>query len=150
MTYWSGPTASDAEGGPVDHVASSQFGDAGLSTDDTVYVISYVAGTLHVVTSLRVDCVVSGPVAEQILKRKDLWSAPWHVIAQAESVQEATMAATLTSRQLSQMRFINRDGSTAPPARNKKGQIDPQTFRSTRQIDGSTAAMLEAVLTGSR
>jgi hypothetical protein len=114
-----------------------------------MYVITYVAGAVHVVTSLVVDHVVAGPEAEKILKRKDLWKAQWHVIARADSVRRATMAATLTSKQTADMAFVNRDGENTGPARNRHGAIDPQTFRSTRQVDAGTAAMLAKVLTSS-
>ena len=46
------------------------------------------------------------------------------------------------------MVFINKDGESVPPARNSHGDIDPQTFRTTRRLDGRTGAMLNQVLRG--
>lgn len=149
-TYWSGPTATDAAGKKVDHIASSQFDSAGVTPGDTMYVLTYVAGHLHVVTSLVVGHLVARRRAEEILKRENLWEADWHVIARSDSIQSATMSATLTSKQTAEMVFINQDGEAAAPARNRQGAIDPQTFRSTRRIDTRTAAMLKQVLTSSR
>ena len=149
-TYWSGPTATDAEGNKVDHIASDQFGSAGVSPGDTVYVLTYVAGQVHVVTSLVVENLVDGRQAERVLKRKNLWQADWHVIARSDSIQRATMSARLSSKQTAGMIFINRDSEAKAPARNRLGEIDPQTFRSTRRIDTPTATMLKQVLASSR
>ena len=74
-TYWSGRTASDAEGDSVDHIASNQFGAAGVAVGDTMYVITYFAGHLHVVASLVVGHLVPRERAEEILGRKNLWEA---------------------------------------------------------------------------
>lgn len=148
-TYWSGPTATDAEGRKVAHIASNQFASAGVAPGDCIYVLTYLAGQLHVVTSLVVDHLVPQAEAERILKRKSLWEAEWHVIARPDSVQRATMSATLTSKQTAEMIFVNQDGEAAAPARNRHGAIDPQTFRTTRLIDTRTAAMLRQVLESS-
>jgi hypothetical protein len=145
-TYWTGPTARDQEGKAIDHIASDQFDEAGVVAGDTMYVITYADAHLHVVTSLVVDHVVPQERAEQILGR-DLWEADWHVIARPGSVRRATMSASLSSKEIAALVFIGRDGDHSPPARNRRGAIDPQTFRSTRRVDTSTAAVFRHVLT---
>lgn len=145
-TYWSGATARDAEGELVDHIASNQFETAGVSAGDTMYVLTYVAGRLYVVTSLVVDNLVPRQRAEELLKRKNLWEAAWHVVARPDSIRRATMSAPLSRTQTDELVFINQDEQAVPPARNRRGEIDPQTFRATRRIDRRTAAMLEQVL----
>jgi hypothetical protein len=149
-TYWSGPTAADAEGEPVDHIASDQFHEAGVEVGDRLYVITYRGGCLHVVTSIVVGQLVPQQRAEAILRRNDLWDARWHVVARPETVRRATMSATLTERQIAALAFIGRDGEPAEPARNRHGAIDPQTFRTTRRVDAATTAVLEKALATSR
>jgi hypothetical protein len=115
-----------------------------------MYVISFVEGRLHVVTSLVVGNLVHRLQAEEILQRTNLWDAEWHVIARADSVRCATMSAPLTNKQTAEMVFINQHGRGVSPARNRQGAIDPQTFRTTRRIDEHTEAMLNQILGNSR
>lgn len=146
-TYWTGPTARGEEGKAIDHIASNQFDEAGVVAGDTMYVITYVDAHLHLVTSLVVDQVVSQERAEQILGRTDLWEGDWHVIARPGSIRRATMSASLSSREMAALVFFGRDGEPSPPARNRRGAIDHQTFRNTRRVDSSTAAVFRQVLT---
>jgi hypothetical protein len=146
IRYWSRPTVARAEGKPVAHVASEQFHDAGVEVDDEMFVVTYRDGVLHVVTSLRVAHVVNREEAEEILGHGDLWRARWHVIADPGTVRRATLSAVLSDEEAAGIVFIGRDGRRAPPARNRHGSIDPQTFRAVRRVDKSTAAMFRAVL----
>lgn len=146
VTYWSGPTAMAENGKLIDHIASEQLVAAGVEPGDRVFVISYYQGRLHVVTSLVVEQVTTTKKAEKILGRTDLWDATWHIIARADSVRTATMARMLSDGEVASLRFISKDGRVAPPARNKDGGVDPQTFRTTRRVTLSTAATLAAAL----
>ncbi len=148
--YWSGPTAVTAEGKPVDHVASDRFHEAGVEVGDRMYVLTYRSGRLHVITSMVVGHVLPQERAEALLGRHGLWSARWHVVAQPGTVRRATMEVTLTDRQIAGLVFIGRDGRRASPARNRRGSIDPQTFRTLRRVDATTAAVFEQALAGSR
>lgn len=115
-----------------------------------MYVISYRQGRLYVVTSIVVGELVSQGRAEASLDRDDLWEARWHVVARPETVGRATMSAVLSDIQVAAMVFIGRDGEAVKPARNRHGRVDPQTFRTTRQVDATTAAVLQKVLAKSR
>ncbi len=145
-TYWSGRTATHEVGTAVDHIASDQFDEVGVEVGDRMYVITYLNGRLHVVTSIVVADLATQERAEAILGRKDIWDARWHVIARPETVRPATLSATLTDSQTSALVFINKDGAHVGPARNRHGSIDPQTFRTTRRIDEATAAVFGKVL----
>jgi hypothetical protein len=146
-TYWSGRTARDERGRLIEHIASDQFGDAGVASGDKVYVITYVDGHLHVVTSLVVGQLVAQEQAEMELGTTDLWEAHWHAIARPGTARRASMSARLSDKQVAALVFIGRDGQASPPARNRHGEIDPQTFRTTRRIDANSAAVLEKMLT---
>jgi hypothetical protein len=150
IRYWSRPTATAAEGRAIDHVASDQFHEAGVEVGDWMYVITYRHGVLHVVTSLRVAHLVARESAEAIHGHSNLWSARWHVIAQPETVRPATLSAVLSDTQTAAIVFIGRDGKHARPARNRRGSIDPQTFRAVRRVDAPTAAVLKSVLDAAR
>jgi hypothetical protein len=149
IRYWSRPTATGAEGRAIDHVASDQFHEAGVEVGDWMYVITYRHGLLHVVTSLRVAHLVSRERAQELLGHSNLWDARWHVIARPETVRPAILSATLSDTQTAAIVFIGRDGKRARPARNRRGAIDPQTFRTVRRVDPSTAAVFKDVLDAS-
>ena len=150
IRYWSRPTATGAEGRAIDHVASDQFHDAGVDVGDWMYVITYRDGLLHVLTSLVVGHLVNRERAEEILGHTQLWEARWHVIARPETVRRATLAVPLSGSETAAIVFVGRDGRRAAPARNRHGSIDPQTFRTVRRIDASTAAMFDRLLGESR
>jgi hypothetical protein len=146
IRYWSRSTATRAEGRAIDHVASDQFHDAGVDVGDWMYVITYRDGLLHVMTSMIVGHLVDRERAEEILGHPHLWDARWHVIARPETVRRATLAAVLTDTETAAIVFLGRDGKRAAPARNRHGSIDPQTFRTVRQVDRATAAMFKRLL----
>jgi hypothetical protein len=145
-TYWSSDTVKGHDGQIVQHIASDQLWAAGVSTGDTVFVISYLRGTLYVVTSIVVDQLVRQDRAEEILGRSNLWPADWHAIAKPDPVWPASLSASLSESQMASLKFIGRDGQASAPARNRHGEIDPQTFRTTRRIDARSAKLLSDLL----
>ena len=130
----------------IDHIASNQLGDAGVATGDKLYVITFFAGHLYVVTSIVVDQLVTQDRAEKILGRKNLWEAEWHAIPRRGTARLASMSAPMSDKQVASLVFISKDGRGSGPARNRHGLVDPQTFRTTRRIDATTAALFEKVL----
>lgn len=72
MTYWAGPTAKDHDREKVAHLASDQFGEAGVAAGASLYVINYVQGGLRVVTAMTIGKLLTQDQAEQELRGSNL------------------------------------------------------------------------------
>lgn len=134
-----------AEG--FNHTASALLRARGVVSGSRLYGISYLEGQLHVIGRMTVKAVLMTDEAVASLGISDLWDAEDHAIARRSSdTRPLRDDAVLSTVSVENMSFICADGLERPPARNRAGEIDFQTFRNVREISASTAESLDKVL----
>jgi hypothetical protein len=129
------------------HTASALLRARGVVSGSRLYGISYMEGQLHVIGRMTVKAVLRTDEAVALLGTSDLWDAEDHAIARRSFYTKPLRDdAVLSTASLEDMSFICADGLERPPARNRAGEIDFQTFRNVREISTSTAESLDHAL----
>lgn len=151
--YWRTDTvafhksSARASKGGFEHTASGLLKARGVGPGNTLYGISYTNGQLHVLGRMIVKDILPMKQAVAALGTNDLWDAPDHAIARRGSFTKPLQYdSTVSPTNLKKIRFICADGAERPPARNKQGDIDFQTFRNVREITEETAKLLDKTL----
>lgn len=151
--YWKGSTFESTKNdvplgrntGFLDHTAGEQFKSRGVQRGDTVYAITFKSGELFVVGRLIVDQILGQREAQRLLTY-ELWEASEHLIGDSTKLTTMRFDAVVPDAKVAAIRFLDRDGARSAPARNRRGGIDPQTFRGVRQITEPTARLFDDVL----
>jgi hypothetical protein len=147
--YWTGPTVEDHEVSlgmtVMDHTAGNQFRSRGVQVGDIVYMITYSAGNLRVLRKLTVHRIVNMSQARRAL-RYEPWDAEDHLLAEPNKATPIRYDAVVPHDQLDDIEFVSSGGLRAIK-RNRRGEPDPQTFRSVREITAATATLFDQVLT---
>jgi hypothetical protein len=112
-----------------------------------VYIVSFIAGDLHLVGRLTVDRIVTEAEAYAVLQPDyELWEADEHVISTPGSGTEIHFKLMVPPGQVDAIEFVDANGSFTPPRRNRHDAVDPQTFRGVREISPVTAAAFDRLL----
>jgi hypothetical protein len=143
-TYWTNETVLDNGGEPLDHLASDQFPTRGISVDDTVYVVNWKRGRLRVLGSMVVGEVCDQARAEAVLGEAR-YRAQGHLLAANGSGTVVLMNRWLSDDDLRAVEFAS-DAGPIGPRLNRNGNVDHQSFRSTREITATTKRIFDSVL----
>lgn len=143
-TYWTNENVLENAGEKLDHIASDQFLDRSISVGDAVYVINWKRGRLRVVGSLQVGEVCDQARAEQVTGGAR-YRANGHLLARPGTATVAHMNRWLSDADLRAVEF---EGATGPvgPKINRRGDVDHQSFRSTREINSRTKKIFDDAL----
>lgn len=145
IQYWTGDTVDDNLGpDPLNHTADNAFRKKGVEPGDTIFVLSFRNGNLYVVGRLVVAEILDQKPAERKLGQR-LWKAKDHVIGEPGRSTPVRDDAIVPPDRIDEIGFLDDSGARSHPKRNH-GKLEPQTFRHTRRIDSSTAALFEDVL----
>lgn len=148
--YWANQTWKDhartaTTGELLDHAASNQFAERGVSAGDSVYIVTVFGGVLHLLTRIEVDLVGDAEAAAARLgcAAADLWDASDHIAARAAVGMdfERDVAPGVAAR----LRFVTPAGP-APLKWRVQDVIDQQTLRGVRELTPASAHLLDALL----
>jgi hypothetical protein len=150
--YWTATTlaaqrAISRPGERLEHCAGNLFRARHVRHGDRVYIVSFSRRDLRLVARMTVDRIVSESEAYRILQPSyGLWEADEHVLALPGSDTEIHFDLLVPAKSVAAIRFLGADGTSNPPAVNRNGNVDPQTFRGVREITPSTAAAFDRLL----
>lgn len=148
--YWANDTwrtyaRTATTGELLDHAASNQFRERGVTAGDAVYIVTVFHGFLHLLTRLEAERVCDAETAAAQLGcgAADLWDAADHIVARAAvpSDFERSVAPEVAA----DLRFVTVAGPTSLKWRAPE-VIDPQTLRGVRELTPASAALLDALL----
>jgi hypothetical protein len=124
------------------HTASKRFRSAGVRPGDRVYVLATEAGVVLLLGRIVVDRVVGRRTAQRILRRRDLYDAPDHIIGAGTTFGPDRVVPKDVARALrrASRRPLKIDAGTY--------RIDPQTLRRTGEIEQDSADLLDLLLDG--
>lgn len=142
-TYWTNETVLDNDGEPLEHIASDQF-PRGISVGDTVYVVNWKRGRLRVIGSMTVGEICDQSRAEAVLG-EPRYRAQGHLLAANGTGTVVLMNRWLSDDDLRAVEFATDTGPVGPKL-NKKGDVDHQSFRSTREVTPTTKQIFDSVL----
>jgi hypothetical protein len=148
-TYWKNKTwnehALEIPGGdPLDHTASNNFRDRGVSAGDSVYVVTVKQGRLLVAGKMIVGQVCGRADAENILGTTNLWDAQDHLIASASTPIDWELEIPID--EVENLEFIGSAGARVPLVFKYPGYIDQQTLRGIRRLTSDSAGKLDQYL----
>ncbi len=132
---------------PLDHSASEAFvqPNRAVEAGDTIYVISWSSGSLWIHGALVVASVVDQATAEAATGGR-LYEAAHHALADPARVMDVLFDVEVSLAVAMDLTFVAPDGSRSGPKLNKNGTPDPQAFRAVREIDDSSAHLLDDVI----
>jgi hypothetical protein len=128
------------------HTASDQFRARGVAPGDAVYVVSFHRGVLRVLGRLDVDRVVTRTQAQRALGTQNLWEAADHLLGKPGTVMRYQPDAVVPSADLRRLEFVSPDGTINGVVYNRHGNVDPQSFRSLREVTPATAGLFDGIL----
>ncbi len=147
-TYWTNENVLenvlDNGGASLDHIASNQFPDRTISVGDSVYVVNWKRGRLRIVGSLEVGEICGQARADAVMGRAR-YRAKGHLLAAAGTSTAVFMNRWLSEAELRAVEFASTTGPVGPKI-NKHGEVDHQSFRSTREITPTTKQMFDSAL----
>lgn len=144
--YWTNKTWCDRShwpGGLLSHTADNRFKQRGVTSGDSVYVITVQQGRFFLLCRLTVNCICNQHKAEQILKNCKLWAANDHVIASSATPKrfDFEVPTTITEKLL-----FTSSGHSHPLKFKSPGKLDQQTLRGVRELEPASARLLDELL----
>lgn len=120
----------------LNYAASSKFRSRGIKQGDTIFVVNVFNGSLYLGGYIRVDKIVDQTLAKQLLgeDRNDLWKAADYALAAQNDVINFRPKTVVPNGLIDELWLIDSKLGQSNPKRAANGGVDPQTFRSIRQL----------------
>jgi hypothetical protein len=147
--YWTNKTWDDQVAGiaykALRHSASNIFRARGISKGDSLYVITVKQGQLLLLTRLVVAKVCSFEEAAHLLNSRNLWEAEDHIVAEFPAPVRRSFEVPVPLAITEQLRFVSNPQSKSLRF-VEPGILDQQTLRGVRELDYSSAQLLDKLL----
>lgn len=148
-SYWKNDTWEEnsqltGNGELLDHTASNDFRERGISSGDAVYVVTVQKGKLHVSAKIIVGQILNRSEAMDALGHSNLWDASDHIIASRSTPINWQLEIPLKITE--QLEFFSAAGLRSKLVFRSPGELDEQTLRGVRRLSSESASLIDALL----
>lgn len=148
--YWSTAVCDemyegDWEGYALEHSTGEDFTSAGIVPGDAVYVVSVMKGHVYLIGRMYVsDILFSSEEAEDLLGF-EIPEGDQHLIAEEDRATPMSFTRELDVGTVMQLLFLSDEGPK-PLKVSPHGLVDRQALRGIRELDATSATLLESVI----
>lgn len=151
--YWKNSTvrahqANNEESDELLHTADDTFEQRGVAIGDTVYVVTVLEGSVHLIGRLVVDQVLNQQEADKYFG-EPVWTAVDHLIGM-QPLSQCQYDVSVPYSRLDEVIFVTSSGNDVIKFDQRDGAdphaVDRQTLRGVRKITADTAALFDSLL----